>query len=124
MYYSEFLTKYNRKGCKEDNLNVRKERIVIQILEIKTQALQHLLNGISVPILKSSVREEPWADRIETNVVRVALHNLINEELALGTRPDERHLPLDYIPELGEFIEVVSADERANLRQTAIPIGE
>jgi len=118
------LTKYNRKGCKEDNLNVRKERIVIQILEVKTQALQHLLNGVSVPIVKGSVGEEPRTYRIEANVIRVTLHNLVDEELALGARSDERHLPPDYIPKLREFIEVVSTDEGTDLRQTAVSISK
>ncbi len=31
---SEFLTKYNGKGCKEDNLDIREDGEVIHILEV------------------------------------------------------------------------------------------
>ena len=39
------------------------------------------------------------------------LHYLVDEEATLRTIPHEAHLPFQHVPELGELIEMMTADE-------------
>lgn len=88
---------------------------MLQIKKIVAQATEHLLDGVGIAVVEGGVRSDTRADLIEVAITGIALHNLVDVELALGTGTDKGHLPAEDVPKLGKFVEVVFTKEFADL---------
>lgn len=111
----ELLPKYNSKERHPKNLEVEAPGTVLQIEEVITQATEHLLDSVGIAIVEGGVGGDTRTDLVEVAITGIALHNLVDVELALGTGADKGHLATEDVPELGKFVEVVFTQELADL---------
>lgn len=111
----ELLPKYNSKERHPKNLEVEAPGTVLQIKKIVAQATEHLLDGVGIAIVEGGVGSDTRTDLVEVAITGIALHNLVDVELALGTRADKGHLPAEDVPKLGKLVEVVLTKELADL---------
>lgn len=111
----ELLPKYNSKERHPKNLEVEAPGTVLQIEEVVAQAAEHLLDGVGIAIVEGGVGSDTRTDLVEVAITGIALHNLVDVELALGTWTDKGHLAAEDVPELGKFVEVVLTQELADL---------
>lgn len=111
----ELLPKYNSKERHPKNLEVEAPGTVLQIEEVVAQAAEHLLDGVGIAIVEGGVGSDTRTDLVEVAITGIALHNLVDVELALGTRADKGHLPAEDVPKLGKLVEVVLTQELADL---------
>ena len=88
---------------------------MLQIEEVVAQATEHLLNSVGIAVVEGGVRSDPRTDLVEVAITGIALHDLVDVELALGTWTDKGHLATEDVPELGKFVEVVFTKELADL---------
>lgn len=93
---------------------------MLQIVKVKLQSAQHLLHGVSITIVEGSVGGDSWANLIEILIARIVLNNLIDIELALRTRTDERHVSDEDIPKLGQLIEVMCSQKLPHLGEARV----
>ena len=89
---SEFLPGEDADGGEEDDFQVEPHGAVGHIVEVHVQSAEHLLDGVGVAVVERCHGEDAWAHGVELGIARVALHDLFDEELSLGARPDERHV--------------------------------
>lgn len=111
----ELLPKYNSKERHPKNLEVEAPGTVLQIEEVVAQAAEHLLDGVGIAIVEGGVGSDTRTDLVEVAITGIALHNLVDVELALGTGTDKGHLATEDVPELGKLVEVVLTKELADL---------
>ena len=111
----ELLPKYNSKERHPKNFEVEAPGTVLQIEEVVAQAAEHLLDGIGIAVVEGGVGGDPRTDLVEVAITGIALHNLVDVELAFGTWTDKGHLATEDVPELGKFVEVVLTKELADL---------
>lgn len=112
---SEFFSSYNFKKRHPEDFDVKSPGMVLQIEEVVAQAAEHLLDGVGIAIVEGGVGGDTRADLVEVAITGIALHNLVDVELALGTWTDKGHLAAEDVPELGKFVEVVLTQELADL---------
>ena len=112
---SELFSRYNLKERHPENLDVEAPRAVLQIKKVVAQAAEHLLDGVGIAVVEGGVRSDSRTDLVEVAITGIALHNLVDVELALGTWTDKGHLATEDVPELGKFVEVVFTKELADL---------
>lgn len=115
LFLSELLPRYNLKEGHPENLDVKSPGTVLQVEEVVAQATEHLLDGVGIAIVEGGVRSDPRTDLVEVAITGIALHNLVDVELALRTGTDKGHLTTEDVPELGKFVEVVFTKELADL---------
>lgn len=111
----ELFPKYNSKERHPKNLEVEAPGTVLQIEEVVAQAAEHLLDGVGIAIVEGGVGSDTWTDLVEVAITGIALHNLVDVELAFGTWTDKGHLATEDVPELGKLVEVVLTQELADL---------
>lgn len=111
----ELLPKYNSKERHPKNLEVEAPGTVLQIKKIVAQATEHLLDGVGIAVVEGGVRGDTRTDLVEVAITGIALHDLVDVELALGTGTDKGHLATEDVPELGKLVEVVLTKELADL---------
>ena len=98
---SKFLSRNDAdKGLKE-NLQIEKERPVLEVVKVGFKACEHLLEGCGVAVVQSGVGRHARAHLVEVLVARVNGHNLIYKVFALRSRPYKRHVAYENIPQLG-----------------------
>lgn len=112
---SELFSRYNLKERHPKNLDVKSPGAVLQIEEIVAQAAEHLLDGIGIAVVEGGVGGDPRTDLVEVAITGIALHDLVDVELALGTGTDKGHLATEDVPELRKLVEVVFTKELADL---------
>ena len=95
---------------------------MLQVVEVKLQSAQHLLHGISISIVERGVRRDTRAYLIEVLVAWVMLHDLVDVELALRPRTDERHVTDEDIPKLGKLVEVMRSQKLSHLGESRVAI--
>lgn len=88
---------------------------MLQIEEVVAQAAEHLFDGVGIAVVEGGVRSDPRTDLVEVTITGIALHDLVDVELALGTGTDKGHLATEDVPKLGKFVEVVFTKELADL---------
>ena len=93
---------------------------MLQIKEVVTQTAKHLLDGVGIAVVEGSVGGDTRTDLVEVAITGIALQNLLDVELALGTGTDESHLTTEDVPELGVFVEVVLTQKDASLGSSDI----
>lgn len=111
----ELLPKYNSKERHPKNLEVEAPGTVLQIEEVVAQAAEHLLDGVGIAIVEGGVGSDTRTDLVEVAITGIALHDLVDVELAFGTWTDKGHLATENVPELRKFVEVVLTKELADL---------
>lgn len=111
----EFFSRYNLKERHPEDFDVKSPRTVLQVEEIVTQAAEHFLDGVGIAVVEGGVGGDTRTDLVEVAITGIALHNLVDVELALGTGTDKGHLAAEDVPELGKLVEVVFTKELADL---------
>ena len=93
---------------------------MLQIIEVKLQSAKHLLHGVGVSIVERGVGCHPRTNLVETRIASIMLHDLVDVELALRTRTDERHVSDEDIPKLGQLIEVMCSQKLPHLGEARV----
>ena len=71
---------------------------MLQIEQVVTQAAEHLIDRVRIPIVERGVRGNARTDLVEVTVTGITLHDLVDVELSLRTRADKRHITNEDIP--------------------------
>ena len=71
---------------------------MFQIEQVVTQAAEHLIDRVRIPIVERGVRGHARTDLVEVTVTRITLHDLVDVELTLGTGTDKGHVAHKNIP--------------------------
>ena len=74
------------------------------IVEVHLQSAQHLLERVGIAIIKRCHREDARTDGIELFVAGVMLHDLVDEELPLGSWSHKRHVANEDVPQLRKLV--------------------
>ena len=74
---------------------------MLQIEQVVTQAAEHLIDRVRIPIVERGVRGHPRTDLVEVTVTGITLHDLVDVELTLGTGTDKGHVAHEDIPITG-----------------------
>lgn len=123
MYCLELLATHDADEGEPENLHVEPEGAMLEVIEVELEATEHLLHGVGVAIVEGGVAGDTGTNLIEIGVARIVLHDLVDEELALGTWSDEGHVAEEDIPELRKLVEVMIAQELARLGEAAVTLG-
>ena len=89
-------------------------------MKVHREALKHLLHRVGITIVNRSVGSDARTHLIEKFVAHIVLHNLVDEILSLGSVAHERHIALQDIPQLREFVKVVVTKEASDGRKSGI----
>ena len=116
----ELLPKYNSKERHPKNLEVEAPGAVLQIEEVVAQAAEHLFDGVGIAVVEGGVGGDTRTDLVEVAITGIALHDLVDVELALGTGTNESHVAAEDVPKLGKLVEVVFTQELADLGHAVI----
>ena len=108
--------------CHKQNLEVKPPSAVSKVVKVILQAAQHLLHCVRVSVVQSRVTRHSRTDLIEIDISGVVLENLVNIEFTLGTGTDKGHITAEDIPQLWQLVQMVCADELADLCQTRVVI--
>lgn len=111
---------YERIG---KHLHVEPYGVVLEVIEVELKSAQHFLDGVGVAIIECGIRRHPRTYAVEKLVARVALHNLVDVELALGPIADESHVATHHIPQLWQFIKMVHTQKAAHARESWVVHG-
>ena len=101
-------------------LEVEQPGAVLQVEQVVAQAAQHLLEGVRVAVVQRGVGRDTRTDLVEVAIAGIALHDLVDVELAFRARADEGHLADEHVPQLGQLVQVVFAQELAHLGQAGV----
>ena len=71
---------------------------MLQIEQVVTQAAEHLIDRVRIPIVERGVRGHPRTDLVEVTVTGITLHDLVDVELPFRTGADEGHITDEDIP--------------------------
>ena len=116
----EFLAEDDVHEGHRQYLEVEPPGTVFQVEQVVAQATEHLLEGVRVAVVQGGVGRDARTDLIEIAVAGVALHDLVDVEFAFGARADEGHLSDEHVPQLGQFVQMVLAQELADFCQTGV----
>lgn len=93
---------------------------MFQIIQVEVEPPQHLFHGVGIAIIERGIRGHAGPNLIEELIAGVALHNLVDVVLALRPGADERHVALQHIPQLGQLVEMMVAQEPADVRHALV----
>lgn len=93
---------------------------MLQIIEVELQATQHLRHRIGITIVKGGIGCYARTYLVQELVAGIVLHYLVDIELTFRTRPDESHVTDEDIPQLGQLVEMMLAQELAHLGQSRV----
>ena len=117
---SKFLSRNDADEGLKENLQIEKERPVLEVVKVGFKACEHLLEGCGVAVVQSGVGRHARAHLVEVLVARVNGHNLIYKVFALRSRPYKRHVAYENIPQLGQLVEVVVAKKASDTREAVL----
>ena len=95
---------------------------MVQIVEVILQAAQHLLHRIRITVVERCIARHTGTNLVKVGISLVILQNLIDVVFSLRTRPYERHIPAEDIPQLGQFIQVVGSNKPTDTGQAHIAL--
>lgn len=110
----EFLTENDIHKRHKQDFRIEKPGAVFQIEKVVAQTAQHLLKGVGVAVVEGGIGGDTRANLEQVTVAGIALHNLVDVELALGAGTDEGHIATKHIPQLGKLVQVVLTQELAH----------
>ena len=114
---SKFLSRNDTDEGLKENLQIKKEGVVLEVVKVGFKACEHLLEGCGVAVVQSGVGCHAWAHLVEVLVARVNGYNLVDEVFALRSRAYKRHVAYENVPQLGQLVEVVVAKEASDTRE-------
>ena len=82
---------------------------MVEIVEVEVKASQHLLHGVGISVVDGSPRGQPRPHEVDVLIVRVVGHDLADVTFALRTRPHERHVTHEDVPQLWQLVQVMVA---------------
>ena len=94
----KFLPKRNVQERLHQYLEIEQPRAMFQIEQVVTQAAEHLIDRVRIPIVERGVRGHARTDLVEVTITRITLHDLVDVELAFRTGADKRHITDEDIP--------------------------
>ena len=98
---SKFLSRNDADEGLKENLQIEKERPVLEVVKVGFKACEHLFEGCGVAVVQGGVGGHARAHLVEVLVARVNGYNLIYKVFALRSRPYKRHVTYENIPQLG-----------------------
>ncbi len=104
----------------EEHLTIEPPGAVLEIVEVKLKAAQHLLHSVGVAVVESGVAGNARAYLIEKLVTAVEFHYLVYKVFPLWAVANERHVATEDVPELRQLIEVVGAHETPDFGETRV----
>ena len=116
----EALAESDVDECLGEHFEVEVERLVFKVVEVELQSSEHFLQGVGVAVVECGVRRHARAYGIELLVARVALHDLVDVELAFRAVADECHVASYDVPQLWELVEMMGTQKAAHARQSRV----
>ena len=118
----DFLSEnYAGEGLEED-LRVEKERVMVEIKEVEVETAEHFFHRVGIAVIQRGVRGDTRTNLIQQLVLGIALHDLIDVELALWTGTYKRHVADKNIPQLRQLVEMMLAKELARPGEAAVVV--
>ena len=71
---------------------------MLQIEQVVTQAAEHLIDRVRIPIVERGVRGHTRTDLVQVTIAGIAFHDLVDVELSFRTGADKRHITDEDIP--------------------------
>src|SRR6186713_3058153 len=102
------------------DLEIERDRPVLDVVEVVLDAL--LERGVAAPAVDLRPAGDAGLDLVAQHVLRDAVLELLDEEGALGPRPDDRHVALEHVPELRQLVEVEAAQPAAHRRRPRVVV--
>ncbi len=93
---------------------------MFKVIEVEFEPTKHLLRRIRIAIIKRGIRRDARANLIQERIARILAHNLLNIEATLRPRTDKGHIAAQDVPQLGQLVQMMLAQEAAYARQTRI----
>src|SRR5262245_15919538 len=100
------------------DLEVELHRPVFDVIQVVLDAL--LDGGVAPPAVDLRPAGDAGLDLVTQHVLRDLVLELRDEKRTLGPRSDNRHVALEHVPELGQFVDVGLAQELADWRPPRI----
>ena len=97
-----------------DDLDVECDRPVLDVVQVVLEALFE--RRVAAPAVDLRPAGDAGLHLVAQHVLREAMLELLDEERALGTRTDDRHVAAQDVPELRQFVEVEAAQPSARPR--------
>lgn len=98
-----------------NDAGIKSQRPALQIVSIHMQTDQHLFHSIGIAIIEGGFRRQSGPHLIDEHIAGVVGHNLVDIKPALRTGAYKRHVALQHIPELGQFVEMMLTQEQLSL---------
>lgn len=117
---SKFLSRNDADEGLKENLQIKKEGVVLEVVKVGFKAREHLLEGCGVAVVQGGVGRHARAHLVEVLVAWVNGHNLIYKVFALRSRPYKCHVAYENIPQLGQLVEVVVAKKASDTREAVL----
>ena len=114
---SKFLSRNDADEGLKENLQIKKEGVVLEVVKVGFKAREHLLEGCGIAVVQGGVGRHARAHLVEVLVARINGHNLVDEVFALRSRAYKRHVAYENVPQLGQLVEVVVAKEASDTRE-------
>lgn len=93
---------------------------MFQIEQVVAEATKHFIQGIGIAVVQGGVRGYSGTNLIQITVAGIFFYDLVDIELAFGTGAYESHVSTEDVPELGEFVQMVVAQESADFCHTGV----
>ena len=116
----EFLTKCYVQERLHQYLEIEPPRAVFQIEQIVAQTAKHLLQRIRIAVVERGIRGHARTDLIKITIARITFHDLVDVELPFRTGTDKRHITDEDIPQLGQLVQMMLAQELPRTGHTGI----
>src|SRR6266571_9264637 len=94
------------------DLEIEPHRPVLDVIEVVLDPF--LDRRVAPPAVHQRPPRDPGLHLVAQHVLRNLVLELGDEQRALGTRPDDGHVALEHVPELGQLVDVRSAKQLAD----------
>lgn len=122
LIYSEFFPKDNQTERIDQNFEIEPPGTMFQIIQVILHAPQHLFHRIRIPVVKGCIGGHAGPNLIQISKPHIVLKDLIDVKFTFRTRSDECHIAAEHIPQLRQFVQMMSTQEPADFRQPRIVI--
>src|SRR5437764_12708075 len=95
---------------------------MLDVVEVVAQLFHGVLARGAVAVLHLRPPGEARLDGVALLVERNLLRQLLDEERAFRTRPDEAHVAADDVPQLRQLVEAGLADEAADAGDAVVAV--
>src|SRR5260221_18527 len=106
--------------CEPHDLDVEADGPVLDVVEVVLDAL--LERGVAAPAVDLRPASDARLDLVAEHVLRNAVLELRDEVGTLGPWADDRHVPLEHVPELRELVDVEPPEDPADWCRTRVVV--